>query len=124
MTRPKLQSEADFQASIVDLVNRTGWQHMHVRRTIGKGRKWTTGTNVKGWPDMFFWHPAVQDSFFAELKASDGATSEDQDKVIASLRAAGLEVHVWAPADWDAVEERLKRHMVARARQPIVRSAR
>lgn len=106
--------EADFATQLVDLANRCGWKHCHVRRTIGKGRRWTTGTSVKGWPDYYLWHPQAQDSLFVELKANDGHLSPDQVEVIASLRKAGLEVHVWAPRDAEAMDERLTRHLPAR----------
>lgn len=43
-------TEAEFQEQLVQLAHLFGWAHLHVRRTIGRHREWTTSTNVKGWP--------------------------------------------------------------------------
>jgi hypothetical protein len=113
-------SETEFQQQIVELAVQLGWKHMHVRRTRGKtkaGWKWLTATNVEGWPDLFFWHEQHKDSFYAELKADNGVTSTDQKRLIGSLRAAGLEVHVWAPRDWNDAEARLTVHQRAKIRK-------
>lgn len=43
-------TEADWQGQVIDLAHAYQWRHLHVRRTIGKGKKWVTATNVAGWP--------------------------------------------------------------------------
>lgn len=100
--------EEDFARTVCDLANQMGYQHMHVRRTVGRGRRWTTGTSVKGWPDYCYYGNGRL--FFAELKSESGKLSYDQERVIDDLRAAGAEVHVWRPSDWDQVVETFTAH--------------
>lgn len=101
-------TEADWQQQVIDLAHHLGWQHMHVRRSIGKGRRWTTATNVKGWPDLTLWNERQQRIVFVELKSTNGTVEPDQETVHASLRAAGLEVYVWRPDDLDVAHAALK----------------
>ena len=92
-------SERDFQTQVVELARITGWQTMHVRRTIGKGNKWVTGTSVPGWPDLAIWgHGRF---ILAELKTDRGTLTAEQEKLVASLRAAGVDVRIWRPHMWD-----------------------
>lgn len=102
-------TEAEFQAVVVELAHVLGWHHLHVRRTIGKGRRWTTATNVVGWPDLFLWHERQHRTLAAELKSDTGKTTPEQEAVLASLNAAGIEVHVWRPADLDDIARTLTR---------------
>lgn len=97
-------TEADFQAQVVELAGLLGWQVLHVRRSIGKGNKWTTTTSVKGWPDLFLWHPR-HGVLARELKTDDPKSkpTAEQTAVLASLCAAGVDAGVWRPADF--VEE-------------------
>lgn len=102
MTRAKAEAirEEDFARTVTDLANAMGYYHMHVRRTVGRGRRWVTGTSVKGWPDYAFWgHGRF---FLAELKSESGKLSADQERVIWSLRQAGINVYVWRPSDFDS----------------------
>lgn len=103
---PKV-TETEFQQQVVQLATIAGWQHLHVRRTIGRGRKWTTSTNLPGWPDLLLWKPGR--IVAAELKTDTGKTTPEQDAVLASLTAAGVETHVWRPADWDEIASTLGR---------------
>src|SRR5690606_29558723 len=91
-------TEAEFQAQVVELATITGWRHLHVRRTVGRGRKWTTSTNLAGWPDLLLWKPGRVVA--AELKSAKGKTTAEQEDVLASLAAAGIETHVWRPSDF------------------------
>jgi hypothetical protein len=45
---------------------------------------------------------------FCELKAETGAVRPEQRDWLESLEAAGQEVHLWRPRDWDAITETLK----------------
>lgn len=107
----KRVTEQQFQDQVVDLARICGYQTMHVRRTIGKGRRWTTGTSVSGWPDLAIWGNSR--FLLVELKTDDGKLSTEQDDVLESLRAAGVEVHVWRPRDWDALQANLTAHVRA-----------
>lgn len=106
-------AEADFQRTVVDLAALFGWEAMHVRRSVVRGQRWATATSVPGWPDLTLWRPG--ELLFAELKADRGRVTDDQQRVLDSLAAAGQEVHVWRPRDWPALEARLRR--------PLSRSA-
>jgi hypothetical protein len=105
-------TEEDFQAQVVQLAGLLGWRHMHVRRSIGKGRRWTTATNVTGWPDLTLWSARHNRLIFVELKSEHGRVSDDQAEVLASLRAAGCEVHVWRPSDLDTAQQILSARTV------------
>jgi hypothetical protein len=98
---PRAATEAEFQEQVAQLAGIAGWQHLHVRRTIGRGRKWTTSTNLAGWPDLLLWKPGRVVA--AELKSDKGKTTPEQDAVLASLAAAGVETFVWRPSDWDEI---------------------
>lgn len=83
-----------------------GWRHLHVRRSIGKGRKWATTTNVTGWPDLLAWHPSR--GFVAiELKVGNNQATPEQTAVLAELKAAGARTMVAYPRDLDAVKDLL-----------------
>jgi hypothetical protein len=45
-------TEAEFQKVLVATLRALGWESMHVRRSIGKKRQWTTSTSSAGWPDL------------------------------------------------------------------------
>lgn len=98
-------TEAEFQAQVVELAGITGWRHLHVRRTIGRGRKWTTSTNLAGWPDLLLWRPGR--IVAAELKSDTGQVTAEQEAVLASLADAGMETFVWRPSDFDAIASTL-----------------
>jgi hypothetical protein len=102
--------EAEWQAQVIDLAHHLGWQHMHVRRSIGKGRRWVTATNLDGWPDLTLIRPTAANDgeiIFAELKAEKGKVADDQLVVHDLLRRAGHDVYVWRPSDLEAVTARL-----------------
>ncbi len=109
MTAPAQILEADWQEQVIDLAHLHGWSHLHVRRTIGRGRQWTTSTNVKGWPDLFLWNPGQQRVMAVELKSETGHVTVEQRAVLASLTAAGVECHVWRPSDLDSAQAALAR---------------
>lgn len=106
--QPELSiSEATWQEQVIEVAHLYGWSHLHVRRTIGRGRKWVTATNLAGWPDLFMWHPVARRRVAAELKSEGGSTTPEQDAVLASLGAAGVEIYVWRPSDLPAVQAAL-----------------
>lgn len=106
---PLAVSEQDFQAQVLEAARHLGWETMHVRKALGgRGKQgWVTPTSVKGWPDAVLWHPGGYGCLFAEFKSETGVLSDEQERVLDSLRAAGLEVHVWRPSDWSQIEARL-----------------
>lgn len=102
-------TEAQWQAQVVEAAHLFGWQHLHVRRTIGRKKQWVTSTNVKGWPDLFLWHPSH--GFAAiELKVGRNTTTPEQVEVLTSLALAGARTLIAYPNDWPAVEQLLRGH--------------
>lgn len=92
-------TEAEFQQVVLELARVFSWRHMHVRRSIGKGRKWTTATNVP-WPDLTLWHD--RGGFMVrELKVADRWQPGQKD-VLEQLARAGVDVGVWMPEDFDS----------------------
>jgi hypothetical protein len=100
-------TEAELQTSVVELARLTGWRCLHVRRSIGKGRRWQTTTSIVGWPDLFLWRPERR--IAAELKSDDGRVTSDQQDVLDSLEAAGIETYVWRPGSMDDIARTLNR---------------
>lgn len=91
-------SHAEWQQQVIDLAHMLGWGHLHVRRTVGRGKQWTTSTNLKGWPDILAWSP--RGGFVAiELKVGRDKATPEQEAVLASLAAAGARTMVAYPRD-------------------------
>ncbi len=101
-------TEAELQAAVVELLNLTGWHHLHIRRSIGKGHRWTTTTSVTGWPDLYCWHPRQRRTLALELKTATGRLTPEQRLVLDSLAAAGVETAVIRPADLQDLARRLR----------------
>jgi hypothetical protein len=101
-------TEAEWQQQVVDLAHMLGWRHNHTRRSIGRGRSWTTATSVIGWPDLVMWSEAQRRVLYVELKSETGKLSFEQDIVLDSLRAAGCETFVWRPSDLEQVRDVLQ----------------
>jgi hypothetical protein len=96
------QTHIEWQAVVVDLLHSLGYQHLHVRRSIGKGHRWTTTTNIVGWPDLLAWHP--RHGFAAiELKVGKDIATPEQIAVLVSLREAGARTMIAYPNDLDQV---------------------
>lgn len=97
-------TEAEFQTQVVSLARICGWRCLHVRRSIGKGNKWVTTTSIKGWPDLFLFHPKRGVVFAAELKTDTGKLTYEQGQVIADLIDSGIPAVIWRPDDWDEIQ--------------------
>lgn len=97
--RPRTGHEI-LQEQVTDLLTMTGWKYLHVRKSIGKGRKWQTTTNIKGWPDLApCWSARQPGRVLAlELKVPPDKLSKDQEACRDSLVAAGVEFHVVTPS--------------------------
>jgi hypothetical protein len=101
--------ERDFQRSVMELAELSGWETLHCRTSMQQGRYLTatTGTMAKGWPDLVLVHWRYAALLFVELKADRGQVTADQGRVHDVLIAAGLEVRVWRPKDWPKIESTL-----------------
>jgi len=105
VTRRPLR-EADWQEQVTDLARLHGWLYVHHRpaRTEKGWRTPVQGPLGKGWPDLVLVRERV---LFVELKRDGGGLRPEQVLVIDALRAAGADVRVWRPRDWDEVVETL-----------------
>lgn len=103
--------EADFQGQVVQLAGLAGWRTMHVRPAIGRRNgqaAWQTTTSVVGWPDLVLWSPRRGRVLFRELKTDAGRLTPQQAQVLDELAAAGADVGVWRPRDFDTIREELR----------------
>lgn len=90
----------ELQQQVIDLAHLLGYRHLHVRRSIGKGRRWATTTNVVGWPDLLLWSRRQPGRHVAiELKVPPDKVRPEQQACLDELAAAGFEVYVIRPDD-------------------------
>ena len=107
MTIPDIL-ERDFQRQVLQLAEMCGWKSAHFRPAMNAKGQWRTAVagQGKGFPDLVLVRPGRV--LFVELKSRTGKLSLDQVAWIDSLRAAGADVRVWQPADWDEIERELR----------------
>lgn len=99
-------TERQWMSALCELAETAGWEWNHCYRGQVKGA-WRTNTTKKGYPDLHLWRPG--ESIYIECKTDSGVLSPEQNAVLASLAEAQVEVHVYAPRDWDLVVKRLTR---------------
>jgi hypothetical protein len=86
------QTEAEFQAAVIDLAQTCGWLVVHIRAMV---------SNPAGLPDLLLWR---QDRYvLAELKSARGTLSARQQQWHAVAAAHGVTVLMWRPDDWDEI---------------------
>jgi len=98
VTTDTLVTEKDFQRTVLELAKLTGWQTYH---TFDSRR------SEAGFPDLVL----ARDGriIAAELKTESGRVTEAQrDWLTALASCPGVEVFVWRPSDWTAIEQTLK----------------
>jgi hypothetical protein len=96
-------TEAELQAAVIELAHLRKWRTMHQRPGLTQSGHWRTaveGTG-KGWPDLVLCRDRL---VIAELKSAKGLLSVDQQDWLHALKLAGVECHVWKPADWTSGE--------------------
>lgn len=99
-------TEREFTSAVIELARLFGWRVAHFR-PAQTARGWRTpvqGDGI-GFPDLTLVRERL---ILAELKTKRGKLSEKQTEWLDALRAAGVECHVWRPADWDEIERRLR----------------
>lgn len=114
MTRPTvgelLQTEAEFQAAVVELALRCGclvWHDFDSRK------------NAAGFPDLVIVHPNKRRVLFVELKSERGRVRPEQQEWIDAINAvpryveraqelSDVAAYVWRPSDWPAIEDVLR----------------
>lgn len=117
---PEPMSEQVWQQQFVQLAGYLGWKHLHVRRSLGRGRKWVTATNIDGWPDLHLWHETTQRTIYVELKSEAGRLRPQQIDVLGSLTRAGQEVYVLKPSDLELAKRILSGERIAITASPRV----
>ena len=92
ITKLPALTEKEWQSQVVDLAHLFGYRAYHTFFSIRSER---------GWPDLALFRPGR--FLLAELKSDTGKLTDAQLKMVADLTAAGVEVHIWRPADIDRV---------------------
>lgn len=98
------ETEAGFQAAVVQLAELHGWRWWHDN---------DSRRNKSGFPDLVLVRDGVL--IFAELKTEKGRVSPAQTEWLAALELVGhdsvgvVQVHVWRPRDWPTIESTLSR---------------
>lgn len=117
---PRRPTHTEFQQQVLELAHPFGWRHLHVRRSIGKGRKWVTTTNLKGWPDLLLMRPD-RGYVAAELKIPPDSATVEQAELLAYFATMPATVSkLWTPDDWDDIRDTLA---VRRRRSDLISSA-
>jgi hypothetical protein len=106
VTSPRI-SESAFQAQLEHLLRLHGWKYTHFRAAQVRGRWMTPLAGDAGFPDLV---ATNGDSvMFIEVKSAIGRLSAGQKAWLNLLSAAGMEVHVWRPADLPTAIQRISR---------------
>ncbi len=92
-------TEDDLLRAVLDLARIAGFRSLHLRPGLNRRGFWTTaiqGDGV-GWPDLLLVKP--QRIVAAELKGDKGDVTAAQRSWLIDLEAAGVETHIWRPAN-------------------------
>ena len=104
-------SEAALLDATVAIAKGNGWHVYHALPSMNRRGAWATHfRGHKGFPDLVLSHP-VGDLVIVELKSEIGRVSEGQVRWLNSFAAAGIETHVWRPAQLrdGTIQQRLLR---------------
>jgi hypothetical protein len=86
-------SEKEWQQTIVDAARTLGFLCYHT---------FDSRKSTPGYPDLtLLKHGRL---IFVEVKTDKGVCSEAQQEWLTELSRTGLEVYVWRPSDWDAIQ--------------------
>lgn len=96
-------SEADWQATVVDLAQLRGWM-VHHQRPARTRDGWRTAVayDGAGFPDLVL--ARAGQVLFLELKTDTGRPTSRQ---LDWLRELGDHAHIIRPSDWDQLQELL-----------------
>ena len=109
---PVKVSEADLQATVIDLARLTVWRVFHPRPARTQQGWRTAFTGDAGWPDLAM--ARGERLIIAELKAQRGRVTADQQEWLETLsEVTEIEACLWRPDDWNAIERTLTRKETA-----------
>lgn len=100
------ESEAQFQARVIDLAHALGWRVAHFRRVRVQRQNgktyWETpvAADGKGFLDLELVRERIVK---VELKVGANKPTPEQLEWLAAYKAAGVECHVWYPKDWPEI---------------------
>jgi len=105
-------TEAQWRRTVVEAASALGWDVLFevpdnlyrlaadaARHNPRRGRLLPPAS----WPDLVLCHDDPPRVLFVELKADAGRVRPDQRRTLARLHAAGLDVWIWRPRDWNAM---------------------
>lgn len=102
------QTEAQFQAVVMDVARFNGWRVFHVhdsRREVRPG--FLVGDrDAKGFPDLVLLRERL---IVRELKTDTGRLRSEQAEWLRRFHLAGVDAAVWRPKDWPRIEAELAR---------------
>ncbi len=100
MKLPRI-TEDEFLAQVLEYAAKMGWLRAHFRPAkTAHGWRTPCQAEAKGFPDLVLVRERV---VYAETKSETGKLTPEQTLWIEKLAAAGQEVYVWRPKDWDEV---------------------
>lgn len=96
-------TEAQLQQAVIETARTFGWRVAHFRPAQTKhGWRTPVAADGKGFPDLCMVNPRSGRLIFAELKASKGKLTAEQEAWMRDLAAAlpAADVCLWTPEDW------------------------
>ena len=96
-------TETEFQRSVIELAQRTGWKVAHFRPAkTEKGWRTPVAADGAGFPDLVCLSGAR--IVVAELKLDGKQPPQKQREWLDAWAGTAAEVHVWRPRDWPHIE--------------------
>jgi hypothetical protein len=101
-------SEAAFTAQVIELAQWLGWRVLHVRPARKQDGRWMTPVqgNGVGFPDLLLIRGTRL--LVSELKAERGRLTPAQQAWLEAFAGAGIETHIWRPAQLEELVEVLR----------------
>lgn len=91
-------SERALLDAVVAMAKGNQWQVFHALPSMNRRGAWATHfRGHAGFPDLVLSH-RIGDLVIVELKSEIGRLTDGQHKWLQSFEAAGIETHVWRPA--------------------------
>lgn len=96
-------TEKELLQLVEDTARRFGWLTYHTH---------DSRRSEPGFPDLVLCKPETgrypAQLLYVELKSETGRVSAAQIRWLDALKANRVEVHIWRPSDWPAIQARLR----------------